>query len=192
MRLMKALILVILILITLCACNDAKEKELELRERELEVKEKEFQTKLESEKKVSDDESALRGPIKYLYVLIETREPKVGPLEESEEAKKYDNELPGFDKRPAYFAEYTAYTYKSDIVEIDNYTKDEEYKEIDKYEKEVARGFAYTNMMAEYEWNNPDHKVSGQVPKCYVALKMAFVFDSYEKASKDKDMRSGF
>lgn len=191
---------VFFILLASCSNDETrlKEKELELRERELKLKEDELKQKATSpenitvpqnntlpvsSEKVQEKENQTNqvGSTKYLYVLIETLEPKV--VTKSKSVQEQENELRSGVSFPAKKeVKFERYVHLSDIIEVRNFKEDDKFRAIDKFEKTVRQKLSWT----DYEVKNqiPPNEYFEDIYKSNISDSKCFVFDTYAAASK--------
>ncbi|MBN8676445.1 MAG: hypothetical protein J0L56_20120 [Chitinophagales bacterium] len=198
---MKYLISTILIILFISCGNDEtriKEKELELRERELKLKEEELKQKATEAEKTTPSRNNSPAPIqetvqnketqnntvgltKYLYVLIETLEPKV--VTKPKSVQEQENELKNGVSFPVKKeVKFESFVHISDIVEVKNFKEDDKFRAIDKFEKTVRQKLSWT----DYEVKNqiPPDEYFADIYKSNISDRKCFVFDTYAAASK--------
>lgn len=139
-----------------------------------------------------------RKPTKYLYVVIETDEPKlvtrtdriktepiISPSEGGVIPPKIE---PGIDEtifRKEAISQF--FTYTSDIITIEEYDEDKRYMEIDNYEKIVSRSVELANQRIAVQ----NHSLLGDLidAEAKIISRNSFVFDSYKDASTYREKR---
>lgn len=183
-----------------CGSNETKlkEKELELRERELKLKEEELKQKAaQSENNTTQptsNTSAIKdntqpkesstnsqSNTKYLYVLIETLQPKV--VTKAKSVQEQENELRNGVSFPAKKeVKFESFGLLSEIVEVKNYTEDDKFRAIDKFERTVRQKLSSN----DYEVKNqlPPNEYFPDIYKSSISDRKCFVFDTYAAASK--------
>jgi hypothetical protein len=192
-------ILALSVLLISCGQNDTKqkEKELELREREIKLKEDELklkennlerntvpkntntQTATENISKNEDQKNSISST-KYLYVLIQTLEPKIVTKEKS--VQQIDAEIKSGIILPAEKAvKFVNMDRLSEIVEIKNYKEDDKFKTIDNFEKTVLEIQYWIDKEIQNHFANDQTLAS--IYKCTIRERKCFVFDSYAAAS---------
>jgi hypothetical protein len=195
-------ILKVILFVTLVSCgnNDTrlKEKELELRERELELKEKELKQKstqsgnnttqptsnslvIKENTQPKESSADNQSKTKYLYVLIETLQPKV--VTKAKSVREQENELINGVSFPAKKeVKFESFGLLSEIVEVKNYSEDDKFKAIDKFERTVRQKLSWN----DYEVKNqlPTDEYFPDIYKSSISDRKCFVFDTYAAASK--------
>ena len=182
------------------SCNDStKQKELDLKEKELAIKEKELELKERSirltddsiklkktesaennlhkkdssnsqsynnKNQISEETQPNKGETKFVYVYVSTNEPEI----------KLENKfLPSGSMESKLAPVPTFYTYKSEIMEVKNFTEDVKYKIIDNYEAQVREGFTMKNIQLN------EHNT-----QCKILSSECYAFDTYKTASQHK------
>ncbi len=104
-----------------------------------------------------------RGNTKFCYVYIKTYEP-----EPNKETSDLTEEILENKRNLRY------YSYKSGIIEIDDFSEDKKFKLIDKFEDEVREGFVIKNL-----------RLKGK-KQCSIESSECFSFSTYKEASEHK------
>lgn len=194
----------------LTACNSdrsARERELELKEKELAIREKELDKKSTSETDGTDTVPFIQPESvrKYMYVVIETNEPKIVSkyVQEPAEDRSTDNAnesvnsytegylprevKPSFIPAPKYvrYSQSQYFTYTSDVIEVNHFNEDEKSRVEDNYDRKVQTSIEYVNRMLAME----DHSISGDPTNAVAKIlsRKSYVFDSYSEASKHRE-----
>lgn len=191
-----------LIFATSCNSSDVEKKESELKQKELELRQRELsiqQQEINAEK-IKKHEQEAQTRVKYMYVVIKTNEPKI----ESEKMEPLPDPLikrepslttglipeevqPQFQRDPVYikYAVPKYFTYKSEVIEISNYSEDNRYIAVDKYQIQVNVSLAAANRNIQFENSyKPGESITAEAK---IISKESYVFETYKEASLHRD-----
>lgn len=191
-----------------CNDNSIRERELTLKERELELREKELEKTKSGQstnttipvvtdggKVASKTNAVAEKSKKFIYIVLKTKEPTLLTVQNDQNSTQDANgHYVALGDRFSYKTIMETNYYTSEVIELDDYTKDKEYKTMDKFEFQIVEKIEEGDR--EYR-SEVDTKVlfnrdSYYEYKSQIVARKSYVFDTYEQASisrkKDKQL----
>lgn len=136
---------------------ELREKELELKEKELKLKEVETELKERESKLEEVNQSSKSNSKKFCCVVVRTTEKDI---------------TVGLSESGSYTKEtMNNYIYSSNIIEVENFNEENEYKLIDEYERQIKQSLK-TKYLLNNE-NESNYKIKSTICKAFDSYKIA-------------------